>query len=405
MDPPPTPRRYDVPSERLHALIETSIVLGESRDLPTVLRHILDLATKHLGAARGALFVRHRPSGDLIATIFHGGELEQIRLAPGRGIAGQVAETGRAARIEDAYEAPGFDRSIDEQTGFRTRSMLVVPLLLRSGEVVGVVEVLNKLDGGVFDEEDEAFLGAFGAQAAVALETARLTEERIRGARLEAVGTVAASLVHDLKSPLSGVYGYTDLILQSPEPELRRRCVEGIRRQTRRMNHMVTSILKFVRGEEPLLFTKIDMDELLDEIVADLRVAQRDAQIEIVRTGGRVGTVRADPMALSRLIENLARNACEAMAAGGTLRVGADLDGDEVRIEIGDTGKGMGVSEVGALFESFHTAGKAEGTGLGLGIVARVAAGHGGRVQVQSQPGEGTTFVVTLPLTGPPEGE
>jgi two-component system sensor histidine kinase HydH len=110
-------------------------------------------------------------------------------------------------------------------------------------------------------------------------------------------------------------------------------------------------------------------------------------------------------MALSRLVENLARNAVEAMEAGGTLSIGATLDGDFVRIEIADTGKGMAEQDLAALFEPFRTAGKVDGTGLGLGIVARVAEGHGGHVDVRSAPGAGTTFVVTLPLKGPPEGD
>jgi len=403
MDERPPARRYDGSTERLHALIEASLALGESRDLSTLLRRILDLATKHVGADRGALFLKRPASGDLIATIFHGDELEQIRLPSGRGIAGTVADNGVCVRIEDAYEDARFDRTVDERTGYRTRSMLVVPLQLRNDEIVGVVELLNKADGGMFDQDDEDFLKAFGAQAAVALETARLTEERIRGERLEAIGTVAANLVHDLKNPLSGIHGYTDLILQSPPPDLLARCVGGIRRQTKRMNHMVTSILKFVRGEEALLLSKIDLDELLDDFVEDLRAAQPKAGVEIVRAGSRVGIVRADPMALGRLIDNLARNAFEAMQDGGRLKIGADLVDDRAVIEIHDDGKGMPQEEAAEMFAPFRTTGKEEGTGLGLGIVRRIVEGHGGSIEVRTAPEQGTTFRIALPLAGPPD--
>nr|MDJ0523316.1 GAF domain-containing sensor histidine kinase [Planctomycetota bacterium] len=320
---PRVSQRYDGPVERLHALIEASLALGESSDLTTLLRRILDLATRHVGADRGALFIAQPATGDLVSTIFHGDELEQIHLPTGRGIAGSVVESGRSVRIDDAYEDERFDRSIDERTGYRTRSLLVVPMRLRNREVVGAIELLNKAEGGTFDDDDEDFLEAFGAQAAVALETARLTEERIRGARMEAVGAVAANLVHDLKNPLSGIHGYTDLILQGPPPELLSRCVDGIRRQTTRMNHMVSSILEYVRGDAQLLLSKIDMDELLDEIVEDLRAACGRADVEIERAGERVGIVRADAMALRRLVDNLSRNAFEAMEGGGRVRIGA----------------------------------------------------------------------------------
>lgn len=397
--------RYDGPVERLHALIEASLALGESRELTALLRRILDLATKHVGADRGALFIKQPASGELISTIFHGDELEQIRLPSGRGIAGSVAESGTSVRIDDAYDDPHFDRTIDESTGYRTRSLLVVPMRLRNDEIVGAIELLNKADGAAFDEDDEDFLEAFGAQAAVALETARLTEERVRGARMEAVGTVTANLVHDLKNPLSGIHGYTDLILQSPPEDLLARCVSGIRRQTKRMNHMVTSILHYVRGDAQLLLSKLDMDELLDEIVEDLEAAHRGAAVDIERCGERVGVVRADAMALRRLVDNLARNAFEAMPDGGRLRIGALRDGDNVVLEVADDGHGMPAEQVAAIFEPFHTAGKRDGTGLGLGIVKRVVEGHGGSIEVQSAKGEGTTFRVSLPIEGPQTAE
>lgn len=405
MDARPPARRFDVSTERLHALIEASLALGETQDLQTLLRRILDLATEHVGADRGALFLRRPATGELIATIFHGDELEQIRLPSGQGIAGVVAETAATVRIPDAYDDPRFDRTVDESTGYRTRSMLVVPLQLRNDEVVGVLEVLNKLEGGSFEADDEEFLKAFGAQAAVALETARLTEERIRGARLEAIGTVAANLVHDLRNPLSGIHGYSDLILQAPPAELLEQCVNGIRRQTKRMNHMVTSILRFVRGEELLLLSKIDMDEWLDEVVADLRAARQDERVEILRDGERVGCVRADPMALERLVDNLTRNAIEAMEAEGRLRIGAHIAGDDVVLEIADDGKGMTEAEAAELSAPFRTQGKSEGTGLGLGIVRRVVDGHGGSIAVECAPGSGTTFRITLPLRGPEADE
>lgn len=395
--------RYDGPVERLHALIEASLALGESRELRALLRRILDLAAKHVGADRGALFIKQPASGDLLSTIFHGDELEQIRLPSGRGIAGSVAESGSPVRIADAYLDPRFDRSIDERTGYRTRSLLVVPMRLRDHEIVGAIELLNKADGAAFDEDDEDFLEAFGAHAAVALETARLTDERVRGARLEAVGTVTANLVHDLKNPLSGIHGYTDLILQSPPEDLLARCVNGIRRQTKRMNHMVTSILHYVRGDAQLLLSKLDMDELLDEIVEDLRAAHRGAAVEIERCGERVGIVRADAMALRRLVDNLARNAFEAMEDGGHLRIGAVRAGDSVVLEVADDGKGMPEDQVAAIFEPFHTSGKRDGTGLGLGIVQRVVEGHGGSIEVRSALGQGTQFRVSLPVEGPDE--
>jgi len=394
------PRAYEGPRSRLEALIEASLALNEAPDLDSLLRRILDLAAGSVDAERGTLFRVDPASGALEADIFHGDELARIRVERGRGLAGEVALSGKPVRITDAYADPRFDRSVDARTGYRTRSLLVVPLRHRSGEIVGVLEVLNKRTGA-FDEDDEAFLEAFGAHAAVALENARLVEERVRAERLAAVGTAVARLVHDLKNPLGGLQGYADLLAQDPPPDLRARCLAGLRRQGHRMGHMLQSILAFVRGEETGLFARTDLDALLDEAVADLGAALSQTGVEVVRAPGRAGHARVDAMAVRRLLDNLARNGAEAMPSGGRLALGASARGGEVVLEVTDSGVGMSEAQRRRLFEPFATAGKAEGTGLGMGIVLRVVQAHEGRIEVASEPGAGTRVSVVLPAAGP----
>ena len=392
---------YDGPRNRLDALIDASQALIASADLRTLLGRILDLATHHGGADRGSLFLLRPESGRLVATIFHGDELAGIELPAGQGIAGQVALSGEAVVINDAYADERFDRSVDERTGYRTRNLLAVPMRLRDGEILGVVELINKVEGD-FDSDDEAFLTAFGAQAAVAIQNARLVEERIRGERLEAVGTLAAGLVHDLRNPLSGILGYTDLIRQNPPEDLRERCVGGIRRQITRMNHMVGSILEYVRGEETFLFSKIDFDEVMREVAEDLEAAHATDDVQMSYESEPVGSVRADPMALRRLVDNLSRNAVEAMKGNGTLRLAIGREGDDAWIEVTDDGAGMTKEQQARLFMPFATEGKRDGTGLGLAIVSRIVDAHGGSIILESEPGSGTTIRIRIPQAGPP---
>jgi signal transduction histidine kinase len=405
-DPEPRSSRsvYEGPRNRLDALIDASQALIASADLRTLLGRILDLATHHGGADRGSLFLLRPESGRLVSTIFHGDELAGIELPAGKGIAGQVALTGEAVRINDVYADERFDRSVDERTGYRTRNLLAVPMRLRDGEILGVVELLNKSDGD-FDGDDEAFLTAFGAQAAVAIQNARLVEERIRGARLEAVGTLAAGLVHDLRNPLSGIIGYADLIRQDPPADLRERCVGGIRRQVKRMNHMVGSILEYVRGEETFLFSKIDLDEVMKEVAEDLEATHAGDDVTVTFEAEPVGSLRADPMALRRLLDNLARNAVEAMSGKGHLRLAVGRDGDDAWIEVADDGAGMTEEQQARLFMPFATEGKRHGTGLGLAIVSRIVDAHGGSILLDSAPGKGTTIRVRFPFAGPPADE
>jgi signal transduction histidine kinase len=110
-------------------------------------------------------------------------------------------------------------------------------------------------------------------------------------------------------------------------------------------------------------------------------------------------TVAADPELLHRAISNLVLNAMDAMPEGGTLTLRARGDHGKVMIEVADTGSGLTPEECEKIFTPYYTS-KKHGTGLGLAIVQSVVSDHGGRIQVQSQPGHGTTFVIELPLGG-----
>jgi signal transduction histidine kinase len=391
----------EVPRARMDALIRAGVDLARMLDLNALLKRILDLATEHVGAERGAIFVRDPVSGDLVSHHFHGDELERLVVRAGRGIAGHVAATGKSVRLADAYEDPRFDRSVDAATGYRTRSLLAVPLSGRGGEVLGVLEVLNRRDGA-FAAEDAAFLSAFAAYAAVALENARLLEQRILAERLATVGRIASTLVHDLSAPLSALRGYADVLERDPLPDVRARCAAGLRRQTQRMAELVRSILAFVRGEDDYLFAKSDVDVLLAELAEDLAMAHAGTPVKIERRPGQVGAVRVDASALRRALENLARNGVQAMPQGGTLTLGAERTDEHVLFTLTDTGVGMDESVRARLFEPFFTRGKAEGTGLGLAIVRRIVDAHAGTIEVTSAPGKGTTFRVRVPAEGPP---
>lgn len=396
--------RYDGPRPRLLALMEASRALATATDRDALLRRILDLSTRHVGAERGALFVVDHDRGGLVATIFHGDELAELHVGPGRGLVGEVVATGQPIRIRDAYLDARFDRSVDAATGFRTRSVLVTPLVGSDGTVLGALEVLNKQEADAFDADDEAFLGALAAQAAVALETARLVEERLREARLAGIGQVVATLVHDLRGPLSGLMGYAALLEQDPPPDMRGDLLEGLRRQGRRMDQMVRSILRYVRGEERFLFAKTDIDELVAHAAADLAAAAHEHPVTVEAQSEDVGVARVDALALRRALDNLLRNAVEALEGrSGRVELHACRAGDDVLVRVTDNGKGLAEAARQRLFQAFATAGKREGTGLGLDLVRRVVEGHAGTIDVESSPGQGTTITLSLPADGPAE--
>ena len=144
-------------------------------DVDQLLRKIMARTSEVMNAERSTLFLVDRKTEEIWSKVAEGPGLVEIRIPIGRGIAGAVAASGESINITDAYRDPRFDRTVDEKTGYRTRTILCAPIHNAQGEVVGVAEVLNK-KGDIFTREDEEFLSALAAQAFIALDNARLFE-------------------------------------------------------------------------------------------------------------------------------------------------------------------------------------------------------------------------------------
>lgn len=181
----------------LRTIIEVSRAIGSERNLDRLLDRIISAACSLGQAERASLFVVDHQKSELWTRRAQGSD--QIRLPLGRGIAGAVAVTGRSINIPDAYADERFDRTADGRSGFRTHSLLTLPLRNHLDETVAVLQVLNRLDGQPFDGHDEDVLGALGSQAAVAIDNAVLAVsevERQRMARdLEVASSIQALLV------------------------------------------------------------------------------------------------------------------------------------------------------------------------------------------------------------------
>jgi len=141
------------------------------------LRALAEQARSAIGADRCTIFAVDTEHGEVCSRIALGlPEGQQIRLPLSRGVIGFVARTGRTLRLRDAYNDPRFDPSVDRYTGYRTRSVLCVPVIDAGGEVLGAIEAINKLGEGSFSPDDERRLAELSARAAPLLTPPRTTE-------------------------------------------------------------------------------------------------------------------------------------------------------------------------------------------------------------------------------------
>lgn len=192
---------------RLRAVVDASLLVNSDLDLARIAEHIVAIAVRLIGAERGSLFLIEPDGKTLVSLVAQGLDGERLMVRVGEGIVGTVASRGRALFVHDPYGDRRFDPGVDRTTGFRTRSLLTVPVRDREGSLVAVLQLLNKRRG-TFSRDDVAFLADLGAPFALALATARLHLEIVARERLQKEMKLAADIQRTLQpGDLSGVQG------------------------------------------------------------------------------------------------------------------------------------------------------------------------------------------------------
>jgi phosphoserine phosphatase RsbU/P len=186
-------------SERRHAVIELSTIveatkrLNSTLDLAELLKIILELTTRHTNAERGTVFLMDHEKNEIWSLVGIGLEQHEIRLPVSKGIAGWVAQHGEPVNLADAYADPRFESEVDLRLGFRTRSLLCLPIRNKDGETIGVLQLLNKRTGS-FSQSDAAMLRNISDHVALALENAQLHRELLAKQRMERDLALARSI-------------------------------------------------------------------------------------------------------------------------------------------------------------------------------------------------------------------
>ena len=162
-------------NEKLSALLDIAADLSSELDFDRLFPLIVSKVTEAMKAERTSFYIIDWEQGEIWTKVAE--KVGEIRLALGHGIGGKVAETGETINVADAWDLPYFDRSFDLKHNFRTRSVLCMPITNRSGDRIGVIQVINKAGGARFDEDDETLLKALSGSVAVALENSLLMEE------------------------------------------------------------------------------------------------------------------------------------------------------------------------------------------------------------------------------------
>jgi signal transduction histidine kinase/putative methionine-R-sulfoxide reductase with GAF domain len=299
----------------------------------------------------------------------------------------------------------------EELLGKSINNFIAVPLM-EDEQVLGALEIFNTIefadDGLVgFSDDDRKIITLVASQLTASIQARRRRDEEEKNERLASIGQMLSGVLHDFKNPMAIISGYVQLMSRADDQEIRQTYASSILKQFDQLNQMTRELLMFARGERNILLRKVFMHKFMEEVRELLEPELRNRNVELEIELEYRNDIKLDQVKMKRAILNLARNAAEAMDTSespGLFRVVVSKSVDEesgkpeLVMALSDNGQGIPPEIRDRLFESFVTQGKKDGTGLGLAIVKKIIEDHEGRIDFETEMGEGTTFFIHLPL-------
>jgi len=392
-------------TRELNALYEVEKELTRALDLDDLLSRILAQAITVLGGGAGSIALVES-GGELRFATVQGPaapKLIERTLPHGTGILGWAIAHRTPLVIDRPGDDPRHAAAIAKETGVTPEHLMVAPLV-DGDDVIGGIEIIDQRRSGrdresAWGEEDLKLLVLIAAQAANAIGMARRRSDQSNQERLASIGRMLAGLLHDLKTPMTIISGYAQLMAAADDADQREKYVEQNQRQFDLMAGMTREVLAFARGDTDLVVRKVYVNKFSEELTTQLGAAVAGRGIDFEVDARYDGIAYFDEQKLMRVFHNLTSNAVEAMPEGGHLTVRIEKEGDSLVWTVTDDGPGIPDKVRGRLFELFAS-GRKGGTGLGLAIVKRVVDDHHGVIGVDTGP-TGTTFTIRMPAGRP----
>jgi signal transduction histidine kinase len=399
---------------RFELLLDAGVAIFSEHTLNAVLQRVVDSAREVVGARYAALGVLTDDAAGLREFVTSGmTEAERARigdLPKGRGLLGCVIREPKPVRTGDITRHParyGFPPNHPVM-----KSFLGVPVAIE-GRVFGNLYLTEKIGAAEFDAEDEAIAVFLAAKAAVAVENARLHErsqellEQVRGMQRQR-DLFFAMMNHELRNALTGVFGWAERMVRGKGgPVAVAAAAHEVYESAERTITLLNNFLDLSRldaGKVRPVLQDLDVHTEIDRVLTGVRPAADAKQLVLEEEYvNGISGMRTDPMRLEQILVNLLSNAIRHSPERATITLQVAVDGGEVRFRVVDRGSGIPAELQARIFEPFERFDPHSGlgTGLGLPVSRRLAEVLGGRLGVESRPGEGATFTLTLPLVPP----
>ncbi len=404
-------------ADRLQRILEISQTLTSIYDLEKLLTSILSATNELTDTEAASIMLLDESGTELRFAASTGGDMSKLatmRVPVDNSLAGTIMRSTGPLLFDDVQQDPRHFTGVDQKLAFQSRSILGVPLVMRE-RPIGVLEALNKVNNEPFTDEDGQVLLTLAAQAAVAIENARLiTALQKAYEQLNRVDQIKSNFIaiasHELRTPLGVIMGYAAMLkedTQNPETAEHLEKVLGSAMHLRDLIDDMVNVQHIEEGQAKLNVSDFVLQEVVQRIVQNLHdLFTAKNQEVLLHLPDEPLHLKADRDKIQLVINNLLTNAIKFTGPGGRILISAERKDGEVSVHVADTGIGIPQSEIDRIFDRFyqvepHLTRQYGGLGLGLAIAKGMIDLHGGRMWVQSVEGKGSRFSFTVPVDGP----
>ena len=405
-----------IPSERiihLERLLEVVRGLTTSPDLDSFLQSIISEASELTNSELSSILEYDEAADELrFLTVqwFDRDVLRPMGVPLDGSAAGWVFRKRQPLIIQDAKADKRHFKVVDRVTKHQTNSLVAVPLMVR-GEVIGVLESLNKKDNAHYTEEDLAMLETLGALAAQAMRNAAL-ERKMRVARVELAelerlkSDFVAITSHELRTPLGLILGHATFLKELVGEEHADQ-LDTIVRNATKLKEVVenlSSVDNFQNGAARVRSQKVSLAKIAEDTILNFQDEAKARNITLqAEMKNQPFFVDVDGSKIGIVFSNLVKNALQFTNPGGHISIGVEEDSGYMKVSVQDDGIGIPAKDLPRVFERFfqveeHLTRRHGGMGLGLAVAKSIVELHGGRIWAESQPATGSTVTFLLPV-------
>jgi len=402
----PTPAAGDQAIGNLRHLYQFISTISTIFDVDLLLNRVLDNVCELLHPDRGYVLMIDKTGRMTPAAVRYHDEAPEQKAPISRTIVNHVITNQVGVLCSNAMRDKRFTKGSSVHD-FGIRSVLCVPIMGRD-RILGVLHVDTSVSNVTYSTEQLRLLTAIGYQTGLALENVRLYESAVQSERLAAVGEAVASLSHGIKNILHALQMGADVVDMAMGKGSLEQAGEAwpiVTKNLDRINSLIINMLAFSKQRQPLLQT-VNLNVVVSECVDLVKAYAAEHHVTLLPTYSEVPPMPADPEGLHRALLNLISNALDAVAHDDTGEVIVSTRYDAMRriamISIADNGPGIDDETVERIFEPFYSTKGQGGTGLGLAVAQKIITEHGGRIDIDTAPGQGTTFTIVLNST--PDG-